>query len=249
MKIAVFTDVHANLPALQAALGAIRAEGCDAIYHTGDAIAIGPYPSECMDLLLSIPNVCMIMGNHDAWFAHGLPNPPPSWVDNGEALHQHWVHSSLDPSLRSVVARWPYVVQEQFAGVRVTFLHHALNASASGFAPSLRDPSPGDLDAIFVPYRADVLFYGHNHHASDFYSLDGQTRYVNPGSLGCYAEAVARFVLLECNKGHYKLKKHAVRYDDTALFETFERREVPEREFICQTFFGGRHRTVCEDET
>ena len=47
MRIAVITDVHANLPALEAAVGAIHACGCDAIVHTGDAIAIGPYPAEC----------------------------------------------------------------------------------------------------------------------------------------------------------------------------------------------------------
>ena len=249
MKIAVFTDAHANLPALQAALGAIRAERCDAIYHTGDAIAIGPYPSECMDLLLNTPNVHLIMGNHDAWFAHGLPHPQPPWMSDGEVLHQHWLHSSLDQSLRPVVARWPYVVQESFEGVRVAFLHYASADSASGFALSLRNPTPGDLDEIFAPYRADVLFYGHNHFASDMYSLDGQTRYVNPGSLGCHAEAAARFVVLECSAGHYKLEKHAIPYDDTLLFETFERRQVPEREFICQTFFGGRNRPVCENET
>jgi predicted phosphodiesterase len=35
------TGTHANLPALEAALKAIRAEGCDAVFHTGDTIAIG----------------------------------------------------------------------------------------------------------------------------------------------------------------------------------------------------------------
>jgi predicted phosphodiesterase len=42
-KIAVITDTHANLPALKTALNAIHAEGCDLIYHVGDAIALEPY--------------------------------------------------------------------------------------------------------------------------------------------------------------------------------------------------------------
>lgn len=41
-RIAVIADVHANLPALEAALAAIGALGCDAIVHTGDAVGIGP---------------------------------------------------------------------------------------------------------------------------------------------------------------------------------------------------------------
>jgi hypothetical protein len=54
-KIAVMTDVHANLPALQAALSTIEQEGYDLLVHTGDAIAIGPYPAETLDVLLSTP--------------------------------------------------------------------------------------------------------------------------------------------------------------------------------------------------
>ncbi len=36
MKIIVMTGIHANLPALQAALAAARQEGYDALYHPGD---------------------------------------------------------------------------------------------------------------------------------------------------------------------------------------------------------------------
>ena len=55
MKIAVLTDVHGNLPALQAALSVLRREDADAIFHTGDAIGIGPFPAECLELLLARP--------------------------------------------------------------------------------------------------------------------------------------------------------------------------------------------------
>ena len=73
MKVAVLTDVHANLPALEATLRVIEDAGCEAIYHTGDAIGIGPFPAECLARLLATPRMRLIMGNHDAWFAFGLP--------------------------------------------------------------------------------------------------------------------------------------------------------------------------------
>ena len=75
MKIAVLTDVHGNLPALQAAMRAIRREDADAIFHTGDAIGIGPFPAECLELLLGTPGVHLICGNHDSWFSTGIPEP------------------------------------------------------------------------------------------------------------------------------------------------------------------------------
>ena len=71
MKIAAFSDVHGNLPALEAALAAIQAEGCEVIVHCGDAFVGGPHPEACLDRLLATPNLYLLMGNHDAWFADG----------------------------------------------------------------------------------------------------------------------------------------------------------------------------------
>ena len=244
MKIAVVTDAHANLPALRAALDAIHREGNDAICHTGDAIAIGPQPAECLDLLLNTPNVHLTMGNHDMWFAHGLPDPQPPWMSDGEVDHQHWVHDQLDPSLRAVVARWPYVIEEVWEGVRVTLLHYEPDSSPGGFAPALRHPSAEDLDGLFAHRQTDVVFYGHTHVARD---VEGRARYVNSGSLGCYREAVARFAVLECAEGAYRLSKRAVPYDDTSLWEAFERRKVPERRFLYGAFFGSRFGVDAKD--
>jgi putative phosphoesterase len=238
MRIAIFTDVHANLPALKAALEDIHREGCDATYHTGDAIAIGPQPAECLDLLLRTPDVRLLMGNYDAWFVDGLPRPQPPWMSDGEVLHQRWVHAQLDPSFRPVVARWPYVLQEELGGVRVVLAHYEPADTDSGFAPVVRDAGPDELDRLLGHYGADIVCYGHTHIASD---VIGQARYVNPGSLGCHREALACYLVLECRGGCYTLEQRAVPYDDRPLFETFERRRVPERAFLYRAFFGGRY--------
>lgn len=56
MRLAVITDLHGNLPALQAAFTAIERFGVDLLIHTGDAIGIGPYPRECLEILSVRPN-------------------------------------------------------------------------------------------------------------------------------------------------------------------------------------------------
>jgi hypothetical protein len=90
------------------------------------------------------------------------------------------------------------------------------------------------MDALFAQYQADVMFYGHEHTACD---VSGRARYINPGSLGCHDQAVARFIVLTCEKGRYELQKHAVPYDDAPLFDDLEKRRVPARAFIRQVFF------------
>ncbi len=232
MRIAVMTDAHANLPALRAALRDIGEHGYDAIYHTGDAIGIGPYPAECLDLLLTTPGMRCLLGNHDAWFALGLTDPWP--YTPGELRHQRWVHEQLDPALRTAVAAWPVVAEEAPDGVHVTFLHYAPQGAPGSFAPVVQNPAPEDLDSLFAPYAAHLLFYGHHHPFSD---LSGRTRYVNPGSLGCHTAPLARYALLDTHaEGRYTLEHRAVPYDAAPLFAELERRQVPEREFLRRVF-------------
>jgi predicted phosphodiesterase len=237
VKIVVMTDVHANLPALQAALGAIRAEGYDAIFHTGDAIAIGPYPAETLELLLNTPNIHFVIGNHDAYFVHGLPNPQPAWMSDGEVQHQRWTHARLDPELRPVLANWPLLLGVDFEGVRALFMHYALAPTGQDFQPVMREPTLADLDRIFDVSDAALVFYGHHHPSSDEV---GRARYVNPGSLGCHTEALARYCVAEFHRGQVRIEHRSVPYDDGELLAAFERCEVPEGEFVCRAFFGGR---------
>jgi len=237
LKIAVITDAHANLPALEAALDAIHAEGCDLLFHTGDAIAIGPYPDECLDLLLDTPNIHFVAGNHESYFVDGLPEPQPEWLSDGEIEHQHWTHARLGEQRRAMVAEWPYILEREFEGVRTDFVHYGLAPSGRDFVSVVRQATATDMDRMFASHDADLIFYGHNHFRSD---LQGKARYVDPGSLGCYDKAVARYCIAEFQQGRYTVEHRAVPYDDAALFRTFEQRDVPEREFIYRVFFGGR---------
>jgi putative phosphoesterase len=237
MKIAVFTDVHANFPALKAALKAITREGSDLIFHIGDAIAIGPSPAECIDLLLNTPNIQFVAGNHDRYFVDGLPYPQPEWMDDGEVHHQQWTHEQLNSHQKSLMAQWPYLFNDEFDGVKTTFLHYGLTASRQDFMPIIRQPTVSDLNNMFEPYDSHLTFYGHTHIFSD---VQGTGRYVNPGSLGCARDAIARYCMAEFKRGMFTISHHQVPYDDSELFTVFEQRQVPERQFLYQAFFGGR---------
>lgn len=177
------------------------------------------------------------MGNHDAWFAFVLPEPRPSWMTEGEDRHQRWVHERLDPALRPVVAGRPQAVGEELGSLRVAFAHDGLGGAGRCCAGVVRDPGPAALDALFASLlSAAVVFSGHDHTPRE---RIGRARYVNPGALGCHHRPVARFAVLSVDAdGGYAVARHAVPYDEADLFAQFERREVPERAFIQEAFFG-----------
>ncbi|HEX6053329.1 MAG TPA: metallophosphoesterase family protein [Gemmatimonadaceae bacterium] len=233
-RIAVITDAHANLPALDTALRAIDRLGADEVYHTGDVIGIGPFPAECLDRLLSRPATHLLMGNHDAWFAFGLPDESASGMPREERDHQQWVHRQLDPALKAAVATWPYASSLRVEGVRLDFLHYPLGPT-EGFRAPIDISSAESADALFGLRASTLVFFGHDHRAWNVHG--STTRYVNPGALGCSAEPVARFALVEVKQGGaYSLTLHAEPYDPAPLFEALESRRVPAREFIRRNF-------------
>jgi hypothetical protein len=67
VKVAVFSDVHGNLIALQRFVEA-TAGRVDAYLCLGDVVNYGPWSDECVDLVLSLPGIQVLEGNHERLF-------------------------------------------------------------------------------------------------------------------------------------------------------------------------------------
>ncbi|MBF5096114.1 metallophosphoesterase, partial [Azospirillum sp. INR13] len=92
MKIALISDIHANLEALQATFDAMRAEGVERIVCLGDIVGYNTDAAACIALLRQAGAVC-IAGNHDravtgAIGTEGFSGPAARAVD--------WTRRRLD---------------------------------------------------------------------------------------------------------------------------------------------------------
>ena len=68
MRCALISDVHANLPALEAVLADVARRGMDRVYHLGDLVGYAPWPNEVVALLRE-KQVSGIAGNYDSTVA------------------------------------------------------------------------------------------------------------------------------------------------------------------------------------
>jgi len=66
MRVAVFSDIHANLEALEAVLAHAAHKQADRYICLGDVVGYGANPNECIELLRSLPDCPCLLGNHDA---------------------------------------------------------------------------------------------------------------------------------------------------------------------------------------
>lgn len=67
MIVAVFSDVHANLPALEAFEVAVR-DVADSYLCLGDIVNYGPWNDECLERIVAMPGIQIVAGNHDRLF-------------------------------------------------------------------------------------------------------------------------------------------------------------------------------------
>lgn len=67
MKVAIFSDVHGNLIALERFIHATQ-DVVDAYVCLGDVVNYGPWNDECLDIIRQLPNITMLEGNHERLF-------------------------------------------------------------------------------------------------------------------------------------------------------------------------------------
>jgi predicted phosphodiesterase len=64
VRLAIVSDIHANLPALEAVLDDVEGAGVDELWCLGDVVGYGAHPDECASLIAERCAVCLV-GNHD----------------------------------------------------------------------------------------------------------------------------------------------------------------------------------------
>lgn len=101
MRIAVLSDIHGNLPALEAVLGACKPY--DAIWQLGDIVGYGPQPNEVVARLVE-ENAVGVRGNHDSAAVGKLDTD--SFNDDARAAVE-WTAEQLEPATREWLAALP----------------------------------------------------------------------------------------------------------------------------------------------
>ncbi len=239
-KIAVMTDVHANLPAIISVLEDIKKEKCHRIYHVGDAIGIGAFPKETLEVMLR-EKIIMIMGNHEKYYLSKELKLPAN-TTQGEIDHHKWVKRELDTKYTKVVSEFPVLLKEQLNGLNIGFMHYVPDPKAkdsSDFKEVKIDLNEKNIDLFFKMDGYDIIFYGHQHHPLfECYGEKKGIHYINPSALGCQVGNFANYCILEIYENGYNIVHKKIAYDKHKAIEALDVRNVPAKEYIKKVFYG-----------
>lgn len=106
MHIALLSDIHGNLPALEAVMETAESRGVSRYYCLGDIVGYGPFPVECLELVRKVCTA-VIRGNHDS----GLVGDTPI-----EDFNQHgktainWTRTVILPEHEEYIRTLPHSV-------------------------------------------------------------------------------------------------------------------------------------------
>ncbi|MDR9392173.1 MAG: metallophosphoesterase family protein [Trueperaceae bacterium] len=212
MRIGVLSDVHANLPALRAALAALDGAQVDATLCLGDVVGYGPHPNETIRLLREREVTCTL-GGADARVAFpvGEADAPRAGVADATLA---WTRDVLEPAALAWLRERPTQVRLRTPGGCVRAVHGRVG-----------DPwrrldvraTPQELLRTFDAVGCPVLALG-GRHVPYVRTLDGKLA-VDPGSVGLSlnGEPGADYAVLDVREGDATAQLGKAEYDVEAV--------------------------------
>ena len=194
MKIAVISDIHANLPALEAVWKSIRGHQPDNVFCLGDLVNFAGWDNEVVEFIRSRDITC-IQGNHDEGIGGNKPDFPFSFANEAQRSFGlasiKRVNKAITAGNRMYLANLPFMLQLEFRfpfhPFRIAMVHGSTASNNEYITEDLPDTYFMEMmDAV----RADLLLMGHTHvpfHKPVYCEEENRKIYrhaVNAGSVG-----------------------------------------------------------------
>ncbi len=184
MRIAIISDIHGNLEALQVVLQYLRENSIDQIYCLGDIVGYGADPNECLDM---VAHSCskVVIGNHDH---AAIGETSVNYFNDFAKLSTYWTFSVLSATSKNFILSLDFTWQED-----KILLVHATPSDPVMWKYVLTEK---DAREEFETFTQNICFIGHSHFPVIFSKKDGfikvqkyvlsdQDKYIiNVGSVG-----------------------------------------------------------------
>ena len=203
MKIGLISDVHANLPALEAVLGDMSDNDVESIVCAGDILGYYPFFNEVMGWFTD-NDILTVMGNHD-WC---IVNDDYQGLNRVSNISDPFTHDNV----KKDYLRWLSNRDDNLKFEQDGIMVHICHATPQSITERL---SPVEMDDVFLEKRtdADILVVGHSH--LPFCNRYGNKAVINPGSVGQPRDGFhySSYGILDINKSEWTYTNRRVHYN------------------------------------
>ena len=226
--VAVITDIHANLPALQAALARIDELEIETVFCGGDLVGYGPHPNEVCALIAE-RNIPTIYGNYDYAIARDHDDCGCAYITaHDRALGQRsveWTLTHTSQQSKDFMLALPFDLHFLVGATDV----HLVHGSPRKVNEYLFEDKPASLyERLAAAESAPVLVFGHTH--KPWVHEYGGVLFVNCGSVGKPKDGDPRgaFAILRATPNGVDVTNERVEYDSDAVAAEVREAGLPE---------------------
>jgi predicted phosphodiesterase len=254
MKFALISDIHANLPALEAVLDDVSQQGdVDAIYHLGDFGGYAPWPNEVVALLRErrIPGIA---GNYDSTVATdykhcGCKAETPHQEELSH-LSYEWTRSHVSPETKLALGELPFRMDLRPTGghksrPQIILVHGTPTLNTLYWTEDRPDSFRMKMAKAANAKEGDLIAFGHTH--KSWHRVVEGIHFLNTGSVGKPKDADWRagYVLVEVAEEVGSVEFVRVEYDLVRAVDGVLSSDLPD-EFADQLRAGGTPKPVVE---
>ena len=182
MRLGIFSDIHANLPALEAVLADIAARHVDGVYCLGDLVGYAPFPNEVTERI-RLEQIPTIMGNYDDGVGFDRDECGCAYREAEERRRGDqslaWTKAHVTPDNKAFLRTLAHEIRFEADGRRVLLVH----GSPRKINEYLFEDRPlSSFQRLAATSNADVIVYGHTH--KPYTKFVDDVLFVNVGSVG-----------------------------------------------------------------
>jgi putative phosphoesterase len=227
MKVAIISDIHANIHALEAVWGDIQNQSPDSVYCLGDLVGYGAFPNEVVEFVRS-HKVPTIMGNYDEGVGFDLHDCGCVYKDPEKdrlgKLSLIWTRETTKAENKKALQSLPMNFRLEENTPQLLLVH----GSPRKMNEYLYEDRPeATFDRIAKVAGTDVLLFGHTH--LPYQKHVNETLFVNTGSVGKPKDGDSRagYVILKLNQ-KTDVEFRRVEYDVEAAAKAIRNSGLPD---------------------
>ena len=245
MKIAIISDIHGNMEAIEAVMADIESKGCDKLFVLGDFAMAGPEPKAAIEYFMQKefdPNVYMIQGNTDAMIVDynydiydSLKTKAPVMA---EALQDDFKQLGVQEKI--FLKNLPIQKEVELDGIKFLLVHGSPRRNNEDILPETKLE---DVEAMLSDVDAQIILCGHTHIPCGFQTSTKKT-VVNVGSIGrpFTPEPKSCYATITITDGKCLFEHHFVEYDNNKAAEKLKVRNFWGADKLAETLLNPKER-------
>ena len=228
MRMAVFSDIHSNITALEAVLDDLKQQRVESSYCLGDLVGYAPFPNEVVDRIRR-DGTPTIMGNYDDGVGFDRDECGCAYRDPEEQrlgdLSLQWTKGNVTPDRKAFLRSLQPEIRFEADGKRFRLVH----GSPRRMNEYLFEDRPlSSFQRLAATSEADVLVFGHTH--KPYIKRVDSVLFVNAGSVGKPKDGDPRacYVVID-TAGEVTVEFRRIPYDVQAVAAALRESELPDK--------------------